>query len=69
MRALFTFGADVPAGRALSEHRRWLVPLGLVLAINLAVLTLVVLPLRQSVQSGHRARRHRGNHYGRRWPT
>jgi len=52
MRALFTFGADVPAGRALSEHRRWLVPLGLVLAINLAVLTLVVLPLRQSVQSG-----------------
>ena len=52
MRALFTFGADVPAGRVLAEHRRWLVPLGLVLAINLVVLTLVVLPLRQSVQSG-----------------
>jgi len=52
MRALFSFGADVPASRALAEHRRWLVPLGLVLAINLAVLTLVVLPLRQSVQSG-----------------
>ena len=52
MRALFTFGTDVPAGRAIAEHRRWLLPLGLVLAINLAVLILVVLPLRQSVQSG-----------------
>ncbi|MEO7133745.1 MAG: GspMb/PilO family protein [Vicinamibacterales bacterium] len=52
MRALFTFGADVPAWRVLAEHRRWLMPLGLVLAINLVVLTLVVLPLRQSVQSG-----------------
>ena len=52
MRALFTYGADVPARRAIAEHRRWLLPLGLVLAINLAVLTLVVLPLRQSVQSG-----------------
>ena len=52
MRALFTFGAEVPTARALTEHRRWLVPVGLVLAVNLAVLTLVVLPLRQSVQSG-----------------
>ncbi len=52
MRALFTFGAEVPTARALTEHRRWLVPVGLVLAVNLAVLTLVVLPLRQAVQSG-----------------
>jgi Type II secretion system (T2SS), protein M subtype b len=52
VRALFTFGAEVPTARALTEHRRWLVPLGLVLAVNLAVLTLVVLPLRQAVQSG-----------------
>jgi len=52
MRALFTFRAEVPTARALTEHRRWLVPLGVVLAVNLAVLTLVVLPLRQSVQSG-----------------
>ena len=51
MRALFTFGADVPASRAIAEHRRWLIPLGLILATNVAVLTLVVLPLRQSVQS------------------
>jgi Tfp pilus assembly protein PilO len=52
MKALFTFGADVPLGRVLADHRRWLVPAGVVLAINLLVLVLVVLPLRQSVQSG-----------------
>lgn len=52
MRALFTFGAEVPARRVIAEHRRWLVPLGVVLAINLVVLVVVVLPLRQSVQSG-----------------
>jgi Type II secretion system (T2SS), protein M subtype b len=51
VKALFTFGADVPALRVLTEHRRWLLPLGVLLAINLVVLTLVVLPLRQSVQS------------------
>jgi hypothetical protein len=52
VKALFTFGADVPVARVIAEHRRWLVPVGVVLAINLAVLGLVVLPLRQSVQSG-----------------
>lgn len=52
MRALFTFGADVPAARVLAEHRRWLVPAGIVLAINVIVLLAVVLPLRQAVQSG-----------------
>lgn len=52
MRALFTFGADVPLGRVVADHRRWLLPLGIVLAINLVVLAAVVLPLRQSVQSG-----------------
>ncbi len=52
MRALFTFGADVPASRVLADHRRWLVPVGVVLAINLIVLLAVVLPLRQSVESG-----------------
>jgi hypothetical protein len=52
MRALFTFGADVPASRVLADHRRWLVPVGVVLAINVIVLLAVVLPLRQSVQSG-----------------
>jgi len=52
MRALFTFGADVPWSRVISDHRNWLIPAGVVLAINLVVLAGVVLPLRQSVQSG-----------------
>ena len=52
MRALFTFGADVPAARVIADHRRWLVPVGIVLAINVIVLIAVVLPLRQAVQSG-----------------
>lgn len=52
MKALFAFGADVPMSRVLADHRRWLVPVGVVLVINLVVLALVVLPLRDSVQSG-----------------
>jgi Tfp pilus assembly protein PilO len=52
MRALFTFGADVPLGRVLGDHRRWLVPAGIVLAINVLVLVLVVVPLQRSVESG-----------------
>jgi hypothetical protein len=52
VKALFTFGAEVPVNRVLAEHRRWLVPVGAVLAINLVVLALVVLPLRRSVESG-----------------
>ena len=52
MRALFTFGADVPLSRVLAEHRRWLVPAAVVLAINLVVLVAVVLPLRRTVTSG-----------------
>jgi hypothetical protein len=51
MKALFTVGADVPFFRVVSEHRRWLLPLGAVLAVNLVVLIAVVLPLRRSVQS------------------
>ena len=52
MRALFTFGAEVPTSRVVADHRRWLVPVGIVLAINVIVLLAVVLPLRQAVQSG-----------------
>ena len=52
MKALFTFGSDVPVSRVIAEHRSWLVPAGIVLAINVVVLLTVVLPLRQSVQSG-----------------
>ncbi|HWI19392.1 MAG TPA: GspMb/PilO family protein [Vicinamibacterales bacterium] len=52
MKALFTFGAEVPLSRVIADHRRWLLPAGILLAINLVVLVAVVLPLRQSVQSG-----------------
>ena len=52
MKALFAFGGDVPLARVVSEHRRLLVPLGALLAINIGVLMLLVLPLRASVQSG-----------------
>jgi hypothetical protein len=52
MRALFTFGAEVPAARVIADHRRWLVPVGIVLAINVIVLLAVVLPLRRAVESG-----------------
>ena len=52
MKALFTFGAEVPAARVMADHRRWLVPVGVVLAINIVVLIAVVLPLRRAVQSG-----------------
>jgi hypothetical protein len=51
MKALFTFGADVPVSRVIADHRRWLIPAGIVVAINVIVLLAIVLPLRQSVQS------------------
>ena len=52
MKALFAYSADVGWSRVIADHRRWLVPVGALLAINLVVLVAVVLPLRQSVQSG-----------------
>jgi hypothetical protein len=52
MRALFTYGHDVPLSRVIGDHRRWLIPAGIVLAINVIVLVAAVLPLRRSVQSG-----------------
>jgi Tfp pilus assembly protein PilO len=51
MKALFTYGAEVPIGRVIAEHRRWLIPVGIVLAINLIVLAGVVMPLRRSVEN------------------
>jgi hypothetical protein len=51
MRALFTHGAEVSVARVIADHRRWLVPVGIVLAINIVVLTAIVLPLRRSVES------------------
>src|SRR5262245_8997267 len=52
MKALFSYGAEVPVGRVVAEHRRWLWPVGIVLAINVAILIGVVLPLRQAVENG-----------------
>jgi hypothetical protein len=52
MRALFGFGAEVPWSRVITDHRRWLVPVGIVLVINLVVLVAVVMPMRRSAESG-----------------
>ncbi len=52
MKALFTFGADVPWSRIIGDHRRWVTVVGIVLAINLVVLFAVVMPMRRSAESG-----------------
>lgn len=52
MKALFTFNTDVPWSRVIADHRRWLVPVGAVLAINIVVLVAVVMPMRRSVATG-----------------
>ena len=52
MKALFATGGDVPLARIVSEHRRVLLPLTVLLALNIGVLIFVVLPLRAAVNSG-----------------
>ena len=52
MRALFGTAAEVPLSRVAADHRRWLLPVAVVLAVNIVVLIGFVLPLRRSVQSG-----------------
>lgn len=52
MKALFAVGGDVPLGRIVAEHRRVLLPLGVLLVLNIAVLVLLVLPLRAAVAGG-----------------
>lgn len=52
MKALFAAGGEVPMARIVADHRRVLVPLGALLAINIGLLMLVVLPLRQAVERG-----------------
>ena len=49
MRALYSTGIQVPLSRVLREHRKALLPLAIVLAINLVVLVALVLPLSQRV--------------------
>jgi hypothetical protein len=52
MRALFSFGSDVPWSRVIADHRRALIPVGIILAINIVVLIAIVMPMRRSVESG-----------------
>lgn len=52
MKALFSFKSEVPWSRVIADHRRALVPVGIVLAINIAVLLFIVMPMRRSVESG-----------------
>lgn len=52
MKALHAVAGEVPMARVIADHRRVLVPLGALLAVNLGVLVLLVLPLRASVQRG-----------------
>jgi hypothetical protein len=52
MKALFAFNTDVPWSRVVADQRRWLLPVGAILAINLVVLFAVVLPMRRSVATG-----------------
>lgn len=49
MKALHSIAAPVPFSRVLREHRAALIPLGIVLAINVVVLLVVVLPLARRV--------------------
>jgi len=52
VKALFSFKSDVPWSRVIADHRRALVPVGIVLAINIAVLVFIVMPMRRSAESG-----------------
>lgn len=52
MKALFTSGTEVPWSRVIADHRRLLTPVAILLAINLAVLFAVVMPMRRSAESG-----------------
>jgi hypothetical protein len=52
MRALFSFGLEVPWSRVIADHRRALIPVGIVLAINIVVLVAIVMPMRRSAASG-----------------
>ena len=52
MKALFAYGTEVPWSRIFADHRRGVAVVGIVLAINLAVLFAVVMPMRRSAESG-----------------
>src|SRR5687768_16133764 len=52
MKALFAYGTEVPWSRIFADHRRWVAVVAILLAINLAVLFAVVMPMRRSAESG-----------------
>jgi hypothetical protein len=52
VKALFAYGTEVPWSRIIADHRRWLTPVAIVLAINLVVLFAIVMPMRRSAESG-----------------
>lgn len=54
MRALYSEWSDVPLSRIVREQRVWLLPPAVLLAVNVAVLALVVVPLSRSVENGGR---------------
>ena len=54
MRALFGVASTVPLARVARDHRAWLMPLAVLIAINTVVLVGVVLPMSRSVESGSR---------------
>ena len=45
MNALFAAGGSVPLARVVADHRRVLLPLAALLAVNIGVLVLLVLQL------------------------
>jgi Tfp pilus assembly protein PilO len=51
MKALYSVTGRVPLTRVMREHRAALIPLAVVLAINVAVLVVLVLPLSQRVST------------------
>ena len=54
MKAMFGIAEAVPLSRVIRDYRFWVLPLGLVLAANVGVLLLVVLPLSASTGAGTR---------------
>jgi hypothetical protein len=54
MKALFGMAEAVPLSRVARDYRLWILPVALVLAANVGVLLLVVLPLSASTDAGAR---------------
>src|SRR5688572_29913168 len=51
MKALFAYGTDVPRSRIIADHRRWVVLVADVLAVNVVGWFAVVMPTRRAAAS------------------